>query len=169
MEMQSSQGTVQVSLPISFINALLQMHEELVPEVIQSLKERAIEECQSGPEVALPTTAGKYSAEFLGVGISATTLPEIFSQIVDLMAEVAPDALEILAKRKSRKRRFIARDRHNIHPGRSDLRVIRTSSGWWMSGNIGSDDLKRALRELATAAGLAFGRDVVFPAIPDGD
>lgn len=169
MEMHSPQGTVQVSLPISFINGLLQMHGALAPEVIQSLKARAIEACQSGQEVALPVRAGKYAAEFLGVGISATTLPGIFSQIVDLMAEVAPDALELLAKRKSRKRRFVARDRQNIHPGRSDLRVIRTASGWWTSGNIGRDDLKRALRELATAAGLAFGRDVVFPAIPDGD
>ena len=168
MEMQSSQGMVQVSLPISFINALLQMHGALAPEVIQSLKARTIEEWQSAPEIAVPVMTGKYSAEFLGIRISAATLPEIFSQIVDLMAGVAPEALEILAKRKSRKRRFVAHDRHDIHPGRRDLPVMRTSSGWWISGNIGSVDLKRALRELSVAAGLTFGRDVVFPAMPDG-
>ena len=82
------------------------------------------------------------------------------------MAEVAPEALENLATHRSRKRRFVTRNRDEVHPGRSDLRVLRTSSGWWISGNIGREDLKRTLRELTAVAGLTFGQDLVFPATP---
>ena len=173
MRSQVPQGSVQVSLPLSFINALLQMHGAFEPDLLQSLQERSLGDEQFGSEadprgreIDIPASRGKYAAEFLGVAIYASTLPKVFSQIVDLMAEVAPDALKTLATHRSRKRRFVARNRDDIHPGRSDLRVLQSSSGWWISGNIGLEDLKRALRELTDVAGLTFGQDMVFPATP---
>lgn len=173
MRSQVPQALVQVSLPLSFINALLQMHATFEPGLLQSLQERALLDEQSGSEVDLrtgeidiPAACGKYVAEFLGVAINASTLPGVFSQIVDLLSEVAPDALETLATHRSRKRRFVARNRNDIHPGRSDLRVLQSSSGWWISGNIGREDLKRALKELTDVTGLTFGQDLVFPATP---
>ena len=106
---------------------------------------------------------GKYSTEFLGEKITAQTLPEFFSQFVDLVENVAPEAVYKLATMRANKRRFVARTREAIHPARSDLPVMQTSSGWWISKNIGQEDLKRALKALADATGLKFGYDIKFP------
>ena len=94
--------------------------------------------------------------------LSASTLPEIFAQVVDLTAEVASEALDKLAATRARKRRFVARNPEAIHPGRSDLAVMQTASGWWISKNISQADLKRALQALTHAAGLSFGEDIKF-------
>jgi len=89
-------------------------------------------------------------------------LPEIFAQFVDMTAKVAPEALDKLAGMSARRRRFVARNPEAIHPGNRHLPITRTASGWWISKNIGQEDLKRALRALCDAAGLTFGADVKF-------
>ena len=88
MRSQVPQGSVQVSLPLSFINALLQMHGTFEPVLLQSLKERSLGDEQFGSEartreIDIPAARGKYAAEFLGVAIYASTLPDVFSQIAD--------------------------------------------------------------------------------------
>jgi hypothetical protein len=107
--------------------------------------------------------AGKYEAEYLGARLFESTLPAIFAHVVDLTADVAPEALDKLAAMRARKRRFVARNPEAVHPGRQDLAVMRTKSGWWISKNIGQEDLKRALHALALASGLTFGDDIKFP------
>jgi hypothetical protein len=39
---------------------------------------------------------------------------------------------------------------------------MKTASGWWISKNIGQEDLKRALWALCQASNLTFGLDVTF-------
>ena len=78
------------------------------------------------------------------------------------MAVVAPEALHKLAAMGARRRGFVAQMPESIHPGRRDLPVMRTTAGWWISKNIGQEDLKRALRALAQAADIRYGNDVKF-------
>jgi hypothetical protein len=40
---------------------------------------------------------------------------------------------------------------------------MRTRTGWWISKNVGMEDIVRSLRALADAAGLSFGQDIIFP------
>lgn len=171
MTIEISERKMLVALPENVIGALLQMNASLnagLADSLQSLiaasaNEPVRRDHKPNASANSMPRAGKYSAEFLGIPLAASTLPEIFTQVVDLTAEVAPEALDRLAATCARKRRFVARTPEAIHPGRRDLAVVQTSSGWWISKNIGQEDLKRALRALTQAAGLRFGEDVKFP------
>lgn len=171
MTIEISKRTMLVALPESVVGALLQMNASLnegLADSLQSLiagstNEPARRDHEPKAKTCLLPQAGKYSAEFLGTTLTARTLPEIFAQVVDLTAEVAPEALHELAAMYARKRRFVARNPEAIHPGRRDLAVMRTASAWWISKNIGQEDLKRALQALAQAAGLRFGEDIKCP------
>ncbi|MDF2233147.1 hypothetical protein P2H44_11350 [Albimonas sp. CAU 1670] len=104
----------------------------------------------------------KYSLTMLGEEMHAATLGDMFLKVVDALHQVAPNAVERLAASPSRKRAFVSRRREIVHPGRPDLPVLRTTSGWWVSANIGTADLERALRAVCEAAKLEYGRDIQF-------
>lgn len=172
MTIEISKRTILVALPESVVGALLQMNASLNEGLADSLQrsiagstnEPARRDQEPKAKLCPLPQAGKYSAEFLGTTLTARTLPEIFAQVVDLTAEVAPEALHELAAIYARKRRFVARNPEAIHPGRPDLAVMQTESGWWISKNIGQEDLKRGVQALAQAAGLTLGEDIAFPA-----
>jgi hypothetical protein len=162
-----NERSVTVQLPVTLIEALLKMHATLDAHLAGVLETSVSDGPQSGSKVspakisrAVLVPNGKYSAEFLGVAVFASTLPEIFAKVVDMMAEVAPEALDKLSEVRARTRRYVARSPEAIHPRYPGLPVIQAASGWWISRNIGQEDLKRSLHALSDAAGLTFGRDV---------
>lgn len=170
MKSDFSERTVCVTLSATFVDVLLKLHVTLDSELADALQASIAggPNAQSMCEFALPKEprklpSKKYTAEFLGVVLTAWTLPEVFAEIVDMTAQVAPEALEKLAALRARKRTFVAQTKEAIHPGNRHLPTMRTASGWWISKNIGQEDLKRALRNLADAAGLTYGRDMIFP------
>lgn len=161
--------TVLVSLPATVIDALLKVHRALDDDLVSALEtglvnwsEPPTEPDQEEATRAVPLPSGRYAAEFLGVPFAARTLPEVFAVIVNMTAEVAPEALDRLSEVRARTRRFVARSPENVHPGNHRLPVMQTASGWWISKNIGQEDLNRALRALCRAAGLRFGADAKF-------
>lgn len=113
---------------------------------------------------ASPTAprSGKYPFVFPGQPFAAATLPAVFAQVIDATATVAPEALETLATRRTRARRFISRHPEQVHLRSPNLPMARTGSGWWISTNIGENDLIRALKALCEDAGLEFGKDLVL-------
>lgn len=159
-----------VPLSSSFIEALLKLRvvfdDDLVSALRTSLADStapsaAPAQAKSPAVSTLPR--GKYAAEFLGITVATRTLPEVFARIVDMTAIAAPEALERLARVRTRERRFISRDPQEIHLGNRHLPVMQTTSGWWISKNTGQEDLKRALRALCQTSGIDFGTDVKFP------
>lgn len=105
---------------------------------------------------------GKYAVEMLGEPLRASTLGEMFAKVVDTLYEVAPDAVERLSKRRARKRAFVAKDRNAVHPGRPELPTLPSRTGWWVSANVGTEDLQRALRALCEASNLEYDTDIRF-------
>jgi hypothetical protein len=136
---------------------------ELAPH--QPTYERGLETKEPVVRRACPENHGlkyKYRLAFLGEELGANTLSELFGALVDSLALVAAEATEKLASMKSRKRAFISRDRGSIHPGRPDLKTLKTATGWWISANIGRVDLSRALDAVCEASGLEVGKDIRF-------
>lgn len=125
---------------------------------------RKLEVCRDLPSMAAqkPKLKYKYKLAFLGEELGANTLGELFGEFVDALQHVAPDAVEKLATLRSRKRAFLSRERGSIHPGRPDLKTIRTATGWWISANVGRADLHRALLASCVASGLAIDEDIRF-------
>jgi hypothetical protein len=170
MNCETPTQAVLVSLPISFVEAILTLQSALDDNVTSALgKSLAGARTVSTALLDPPATSfavherGKYAAEFLGVGFSADTLAAIFGQVVDMMAAVAPEALVSLAAIRTRGRRFISKEARGIHPHSPHLPVQQTDSGWWISKNISQDQLKSALCAICEASGLTCGKDLMFP------
>ena len=106
--------------------------------------------------------AGKYGLSLMGEELRADTLPKLFGALIDRLAELDPKAVEKIAMRRSRKRGFVSREKNAIHPGRPDLPLLQTRSGWWISANIGTDDFVRALKCACEANNFDYGRDIRF-------
>ena len=159
-----------IELPRTLIQAIVDLHACFEQDVIAALQATltvrklqhfdGINEPGFGSRQMPP--ARKYAADFLGVRLTTWTLPEMFAEFVDLTEEVAPEALDLLSAKRANRRRYVSRTPDGIHPGRPDLSVMRTKSGWWISKNIGQVDLIRGLRALAQASGLEYGSDIRF-------
>lgn len=170
MKRETPEQAALVSLPISLIEVMLKMRSSLDDQLASQLEKfigsaSASSEAifnQPAPCFAAPER-GKYAAEFLGVVFFANTLASVFGRVVDMMADVAPEALVELAAIRTRGRRFVSREPRDIHPRSPHLPVMQTKSGWWISKNISQDQLKQALRNLCRVSGLSFGKDLEFP------
>lgn len=170
MKFETSTKTALVSLPISLIEALLTMRSALDDDVAEVLRNTAgcspvtnkLTSDRTSLDVIVPQR-GKYAAEFLGTAFFENTLAAIFGRAVDMMADVAPEALVSLATVRTRGRRFISLNPNDIHPFSPHLPVMQTESGWWISKNISTDQLKLALRALCRVSDLSFGKDLKFP------
>lgn len=154
-----------VSLPIGIIECLLTMRSALDNDVALALRRSIGGNSPSGdqppPSIAV-VDRRKYSAEFLGVGFSVNTLAAVFGRVVDLMTDVAPEALVSLAEVRTRGRRLISLEPRGIHLNSPHLPVMQTASGWWISSNISQVQLRQALRTLCEVSRLTFRRDVKF-------
>ncbi|WP_298963553.1 hypothetical protein [uncultured Roseibium sp.] len=169
MNYNMSEPTVFVSLPVTFVNELLDLDKTLsrgLASYLQTTLDKCVDSSngisEHQPDKTVTRPRGKYTAVFLRVSFSENTLPEIFARFVDMTAEVAPEVLDELSHISPRKRRYVSRDPNAIHPGNSQLPTMRTNSGWWISKNIGRRDLIRALSALSKVADLAYGRDIKF-------
>jgi predicted type IV restriction endonuclease len=62
-----------------------------------------------------------------------------------------------------KKRRFVARNRSELYPGRPDLcasAAVEIVPGWWLGTNYSHRDIEKIIRLASEVAGLRFGRDV---------
>jgi hypothetical protein len=167
---------VTMSLTEATLAALIRLRAEgeTLDAVVARLAGRDAPESENDPASAATSVAAEmpapskregparhaYTIRFLGEDVQGATLGSVLAALVDHVAEIDASVLERLAGMKARTRRYVARDPSDLHGGRSDLPVIETASGWWVSANIGTDDLDRNLRALCKAAGLVHGEDV---------
>jgi hypothetical protein len=106
---------------------------------------------------------GTHRVIVLGTQLTASTLGRLFAEVVDAIHDLDPAVIERLAIRRARTRRFVSPNKTGVHAGRSDLRVVQTRSGWWVSGNVGKADVRRGLKALCKVASITFGEDIAFP------
>ena len=174
MNIHPAEPTALVRLPVRLVEALRQMRDAPDFEVLEedSAGTAKADTPSASPSLrpdahARASARGKYAAAFLGAPFAARTLPDVFAVIVDMTAQVAPETLETLSNMSARTRRYVARKPEAIHPGNRSLPVMQTNSGWWISKNIGREDLTRGLIALCIASGLKYGVDVQF-SLPSG-
>jgi hypothetical protein len=169
--MVSEPQAMMISLPEATVARLLAMREtsdECVATVVDrmlstetptALTSQTMQEKRQMS--AIPQ--GKYTCEVLGTKLQASTLSSLFGEVIDLINVVAPDALLRLSKERTTKRRHLSQEKAGVHLVARHLPVLRTRSGWWISKNISRLQTIAHLRALCAAAGLEFGKDVLFP------
>lgn len=109
-------------------------------------------------------TRGNHIVSVLDMPVGADSYGALLRNVVDAIHDLDPSVIERLSEMKARTRRYVARERERVHGGRSNLPALKTSSGWWVSANIGERDLVRSLKALCRASGLRYGKDIRFPA-----
>ncbi|TDL84585.1 hypothetical protein [Meridianimarinicoccus aquatilis] len=177
MEAENNADLVSVDLPLPFVHGLLALTHLMDNRVTGALRS-ALEEHQRTPTALKPETSTRIAsskraspvphntglfAEILGQRVQGGTLPDLFARCVDLIHELDPSAIERLADKKTHARRYVARRSQDVHFRSPHLKTIEAKSGWWVSANVSEPQIATAMRLLARAANLAFGKDFVFP------
>lgn len=176
MKTEKNNGLVSVELPLTFVHGLLALTHLMDNRVTDSLR-LALEEHQRAPTAPKPEkssrTAGSKRAspvphntglfaEILGQRVRGATLPDLFARCVDLVHELDPSAIEKLADKKTHARRYVARRSQDVHFRSPHLETVETKSGWWISANVSEPQVTTAMKHLAEAANLTFGKDFIF-------
>lgn len=140
--------------PLENVIARLMEHKLPLAQRVEPTRAAADERCAIRAQE-------KYAVDVLGQRLEADSLSSLFASVIDLIAELDPAVLDRLSQMASRKRRYLSKAESDIHPDRPDLKTMRTKSGWWVSANVGKEDVARALKAVCLAARLEFGRDIV--------
>ena len=178
MEAETNTNLVFVALPLPFVQGLLALTHIMDKRVTDSLR-AGLEMHQRVPDPLKPETPPltviskrgapvshdtNLIAEILGQRVRGVTLPDLFARCVDLIHELDPSVIERLSGKKTHARRYVARRKEDIHFRSPHLETIETAAGWWISANVSEQQVTSAMRLLAGAANLIFGRDIIFPA-----
>ncbi|MDN5882137.1 MAG: hypothetical protein L0H37_07180 [Nitrosospira sp.] len=90
-----------------------------------------------------------FSFEFDGRTYQAKSAKEVMVKVFRLLAEVDADFLERFASRKhGRKRRYLAREKSELYPGRPDLCAecsVEVVPGWWLGTNYSRNNIQDIL------------------------
>ncbi len=103
-------------------------------------------------EITLNRAVDSFSFVFKGQPYKASSAREVMIKVFKLLAESDSEFLERFASRKhGRIRRYIARDKKELYPGRLDLaeeHSVEVIPGWWMGTNYSKNNIQQIL-ELA--------------------
>jgi len=175
MTIEPMQTKVLVELPLPFAHGLLALIHLMDESVIATLQTAVQPTLPRAPDVkpeletftpkrSAPVPHGtKLVAEILGQQIAGHSLADLFGNCVDVVDALEPEALERLAQVQTHARRYVARHTELVHIKSPHLETRRTKSGWWISSNVSKPQVTTAMQLLAEAAGLEFGRDIIFP------
>ena len=87
-----------------------------------------------------------YTLEFKDQEISARSAREVMTTLFELLAYEDDTFLDRFAARKhGRKRRYLAKDKYDLYPGRPDLadeKSIEVVQGWWLGTNYSRKNIQ---------------------------
>ena len=173
MQTRIGADVITVDLPLAFVEGLLAFIRHVDNPVRAALEAHCPpsteQQLKTSPRTVCLKASGNCSsnqsmaAEILGQIVRGATLPDLFGRCVDLVHDLDPEVIERLSREKTHARRYVARKPDAIHVRSPHLGTRKTASGWWISANVSEQQVRKAMRLLARAAGLSFGKDLIFP------
>ena len=90
-----------------------------------------------------------FTFSFRGKDYHAGSARDVMLQVFRLLAESDPLFLErFVARKHGRKRRYVAREKTELYPGRPDLAQVAAAEitpGWWMGTNYSRRDIQKII------------------------
>lgn len=118
------------------------------------------------PQIAPPLTPPeKRGFWYLDEFYPANSAKDVIRKILIAFAQNDPEFLERFAARKhGRKRRWIARSKSELYPGRPDLMEysVKLSQGWWMGTNYSIARIEKMVKLACEVANVEFDKDLVI-------
>lgn len=106
-----------------------------------------------------------YSFDLQGQNFKYRSSIDVLIQVVEKLSSQDEEFCErfVARPKHSRKRRYIARDKYDLYPGRRDLcenNSRQIKSGYWVGTNYNKSQIKQILEMACEVAGLKFGVDL---------
>jgi hypothetical protein len=105
-----------------------------------------------------------FTFKFRGNRIDAGSAKEVMVQVFRLLAQEDSGFLERFAARKhGRKRRYLAKERQELYPGRPDLaeeQSVEIVPGWWLGTNYSRKNIQEIIDLACEVAGTRLGSAV---------
>lgn len=118
----------------------------------------------SGARESRARTAGNFIFKFKGSRYEARSAKEVMIKVFQLLAQEDSGFLERFAARKhGRKRRYLAKDRFELYPGRPDLaqeQSVEIVPGWWLGTNYSHKNIQDIINLACEVAGKKLGSAV---------
>lgn len=127
-----------------FFEKLLEVNQSVPPAPVHQPREKALPEVNVTHLASVPTRNTRTHANSLVLIFRGEALPvrsgrDVMVQLFQLLAKEDSGFLERFASRKhGKKRRYLARDRRELYPGRMDLveqHSVELVPGWWLGTN----------------------------------
>lgn len=103
----------------------------------------------SGGRTIRTRTVDNFTFIFKGKEYSAGSAREVMRRIFQLLAQEDSGFLDRFASRKhGKKRRYLARDKRDLYPGRSDLadqHAVEVIPGWWLGTNYSRRNIQEII------------------------
>ncbi|MGV6816509.1 MAG: hypothetical protein ACWA44_04450 [Thiotrichales bacterium] len=154
----------ETTLPMLF--AMKQSREEPLADVIQRIskdtkRRKPLGGLQDGDCKEEVLESGyRHQLLVLDSVIGADSFGELYGKLIDVVSDVADDVIEDLASMRARSRFYVSRNRAGIHPGSPHLPTLKTTSGWYVSRNVGFKDFVRGVQALCVAGEIEYGKDI---------
>ncbi len=111
-----------------------------------------------------PHTTNHFSYQFKGIKYDARSAREVMTNIFQLISKEDSEFLDKFAARKhGKKRRYLAREKLELYPGRPDLvetHSVEIISGWWMGTNYSRRDIQKIINLACEVAGPVIRKEI---------
>lgn len=103
----------------------------------------------TSPRTRRATSGGAFYVKFKGSTYRVRTAREVLIKVFQVLAEADSGFLESFASRKhGKKRRYLARDKYELYPGRPDLAdqySVEVVPGWWLGTNYSRQNIQEII------------------------
>ena len=119
----------------------------------------------STPQGPTIRQTGKFSYTLFGKTTKARSASEIMLLLLNDLDKRDRTFLNRFTSRKhGRRRRYVARNREDLYPGRPDLSEYskQLSSGWWVGTNYSRSNIKQIIELACEVANINFGQELIL-------
>lgn len=104
---------------------------------------------------------------YRGKSNQARNAKDVLVQVFDLLSRIDPLFLDRFAglPKHGRTRRYLARDKNELYPGRPDLvrdHSHQLSAGWWLGTNVSRVQIERIIEMACEVARIKYGTDLTI-------
>ena len=112
--------------------------------------------------------SNKFIFNLKGQKYEANSAIDVLIKVLEKLSSLDPTFLTRFASRKhGRNRRYIAKTKDELYPGRKDLASnpnmsSQLSSGWFVGKNYNQDSIEKIIKMACEVAGISFGHDLII-------
>lgn len=131
-----------------FLDEQLNSHEtsHVEKQTVRKISQRNAKSNKTPSKKSRTRKAEDYTLKFKDQEISAGSAREVMTTLFELLAKEDNTFLERFASRKhGRKRRYLAKDKYELYPGRQDLaeeNSVEVVAGWWLGTNYSRKNIQ---------------------------